>query len=80
MIDITFDEYDNIVEKGKDYPYDTIQIEKMKNFERLVNDADGITFLICLLEYGEFNTVERKEIKKNLNELLKTHLNFVESK
>lgn len=78
VMEITFDEYDDIVERGKDYPYDMIQITKLENFERLLEEEHGIEFLICLLEHGEFLTIEEQKVKKKLNQFLKEHLQFVE--
>lgn len=77
-MDITFDKYDKIVEKGKNYPYDMIQIDKLNKIERMVNEEKGIEFLICLLEYGEFKTVEEQKVKKEINNILKSHLNFID--
>ena len=72
-MNITFETYDKIVERGKEYAYDMIQIDKLDDFERMLNEEYGIEFLICLMEYGEFKTV-----KKHINEILKKNLNFVD--
>lgn len=77
-MDITFEEYDRIVERGKEYSYDMIQINKLKDFERMLNEENGVAFLICLLEHGEFKTVKEQEVKKHINEILKNNLNFVD--
>lgn len=77
-MNITFETYDKIVERGKEYAYDMIQIDKLDDFERMLNEEYGIKFLICLMEYGEFKTVKEQEVKKHINEILKKNLNFVD--
>lgn len=77
-MDITFEEYDRIVERGKDYAYDMIQVDKLEGFERMLNEEYGVAFLICLLEHGEFKTVGEQKVKAHINELLKKNLNFVD--
>ena len=61
-MNITFETYDKIVERGKEYAYDMIQIDKLDDFERMLNEEYGIEFLICLMEYGEFKTVKEQEV------------------
>lgn len=77
-MNITFETYDKIVERGKEYAYDMIQIDKLDDFERMLNEEYGIEFLICLMEYGKFKTVKEQEVKKHINEILKKNLNFVD--
>ena len=77
-MNITFEAYDKIVERGKEYAYDMIQIDKLDDFERMLNEEYGIEFLICLMEHGEFKTVKEQEVKKHINEILKKNLNFVD--
>lgn len=77
-MNITFETYDKIVERGKEYAYDMIQIDKLDDFERMLNEEYGIEFLICLMEYGEFKTVKEQEVKKHINEILNKNLNFVD--
>lgn len=77
-MNITFETYDKIVERGKEYAYDMIQIDKLDDFERMLNEEYGIEFLICLMEYGVFKTVKEQEVKKHINEILKKNLNFVD--
>lgn len=77
-MNITFETYDKIVERGKEYAYDMIQIDKLDDFERMLNEEYGIEFLICLMEYGGFKTVKEQEVKKHINEILKKNLNFVD--
>ena len=77
-MNITFETYDKIVERGKEYAYDMIQIDKLDDFERMLNEEYGIEFLICLMEYEEFKTVKEQEVKKHINEILKKNLNFVD--
>ena len=56
-MNITFETYDKIVERGKEYAYDMIQIDKLDDFERMLNEEYGIEFLICLMEHGELENL-----------------------
>ena len=58
-MNITFEAYDEIVERGKEYAYDMIQIDKLDDFERMLNEEYGIEFLICLMEHGELENLMR---------------------
>ena len=52
-MNITFEAYDKIVERGKEYAYDMIQIDKLDDFERMLNEEYGITIIMVLHEINQ---------------------------
>lgn len=81
-MDITFEEYDKILEKFQacDFSFEGMDMSRLQNPIRILNKSKGIEFLICALEHGDFQTREELEVKRKINELLMQELNFVDEK
>lgn len=81
-MDITFEEYDNILKKFQtcDFSFEGMDMSRLQNPIRILNKSKGLEFLICALEYGNFQTREELKVKRKINELLIQELNFVDEK
>ena len=77
-MDITFEQYDKIVQEAKDHGFciEDYDLMKIKDVERIMEKDYSIEFLICLLEMGDFSN--NPDLKKEINEILKRKLHFID--